>query len=155
MFFTNFTCSRCGATVTKTTRVCPKCHANLAGIKCKNCGFMGIEADFVNDRCPKCRSTVTTSSTAAVKYCPKCRKKWDEWFCDKCGHTNWVMVVMFIIWMLIATTFAVAAILSLLKVIPESENVWCVLLPSALGAGYFWFRLINIWSRRRKYKKTR
>jgi len=61
---TTYTCGRCGRSVTKSTRVCPHCGAQLAGIKCQNCGFAGSETDFIADRCPQCNSVVQMPQSA-------------------------------------------------------------------------------------------
>ncbi len=155
MFDTNYTCSRCGASVTKTTRVCPGCHANLAGIKCKHCGFMGIEADFVNDRCPKCHSTVTSSKASNVKYCRKCSRQWDGMYCEHCGNTNKTTVVWLIIGAIFSTFILVLSLAKLVDGKLETENFWCGLIGFGAGAAYCWFRLIDFWEKRKRSGKTR
>jgi len=49
-----YTCSGCGASVSKHDTSCPKCRVRLVGIRCTHCFFAGSESDFPNDRCPKC-----------------------------------------------------------------------------------------------------
>lgn len=96
-----YTCGRCGRSVTKTTRVCPHCGAQLAGIKCQNCGFIGSETDFAGDRCPKCRSVVyvnrqqSASAAPAMQTCKGCRRsiKSSDWTCPHCGYTQWGSIV--------------------------------------------------------------
>lgn len=91
-----YTCGRCGSAVSKSTRVCPQCGANLAGIRCQQCGFVGGASDFVGDLCPKCRSVVVVSgqsskSTEKTEKCDKCgrKKAASDWTCPHCGHTEW------------------------------------------------------------------
>jgi len=89
---TSYTCGHCQKSVSKDSTVCPHCGARLVGIKCRNCGFSGARADFQNDLCPKCGSAVTAAAPAR---CPKCKARWDSWFCEKCGRAGWGRVVWF------------------------------------------------------------
>jgi len=54
MNYSVYSCSKCGGTISKETRVCPHCHAYLSGIQCNKCHFTGSEKDFIGDICPKC-----------------------------------------------------------------------------------------------------
>jgi len=97
MFNSGFTCGHCGRDVSKETRVCPHCRALLSGIKCRACGFVGSESNFVGDRCPKCRSQVTISRDIpspeeSTKECPKCGWICDDILCEHCGRTDWGVV---------------------------------------------------------------
>ena len=47
MSFGNFTCSKCGKSVSGTASVCPHCGINLAGVRCSHCGYTGSAADFL------------------------------------------------------------------------------------------------------------
>ena len=59
--YSQYTCGRCGKPVSKTAGRCPYCSANLAGIKCNNCGYYRSNpAAFLNDRCPACGSRINT-----------------------------------------------------------------------------------------------
>lgn len=74
---TIYTCGRCGKALPgKSTKVCPHCHAVLSGIRCQHCGFVGSEKDFVNDRCPKCRSAVYVPRTQPQRAPAKPAKPW-------------------------------------------------------------------------------
>lgn len=67
MTFMRYTCSNCGRELSRSTEVCPYCHARLSGIRCTNCGFSGSKFDFISDRCPKCGSMVTTQPSRSPK----------------------------------------------------------------------------------------
>ena len=47
-------CSRCGGNVSTSANQCDQCSADLRGIRCAACDFVGNEADFTKDRCPVC-----------------------------------------------------------------------------------------------------
>jgi RNA polymerase subunit RPABC4/transcription elongation factor Spt4 len=94
-----YSCGRCGAVVAKSTHVCPQCHAQLAGIRCQQCSFVGGESDFVNDHCPKCHAFVYVPPQPVAKageLCPKCQHTIPsgEVTCPQCGYTQWGTVLI-------------------------------------------------------------
>jgi hypothetical protein len=109
----NYTCSRCGASVTKITTVCPNCHATLRGITCAQCHYTGNGSEFVGDRCPKCHAVVkndnpygippfdspreVSSSTTEGKKCPICGQRRNGDSCEYCGNMNWLYFSIYLV----------------------------------------------------------
>lgn len=94
-----YTCGRCGGAIHKDTKICPHCRANLAGIRCQNCHFVGGEAEFVNDRCPKCGQKVATAAETKPLVCKKCGSEdFNALTGRRCGTTQWSALV--IVWVM-------------------------------------------------------
>ena len=78
-----YTCGKCGGSVSKNAGRCPHCGVLLSGIRCTSCGFTGSERDFAGDRCPKCGSFVQVDRPPATPSGVKCMNcgftgsKWD------------------------------------------------------------------------------
>ncbi len=47
-------CSHCGSNVVTSATHCDDCFADLRGIRCAACDFIGNETDFTKGRCPMC-----------------------------------------------------------------------------------------------------
>ena len=100
--YTQYTCGKCGGSISKTTHICPHCRANLSGIRCKNCGFVGSELSFIGDRCPKCytyRHPTPTTSNPTTEACPKCHRSLGDVenpLCENCGWIYWEPIIIFL-----------------------------------------------------------
>lgn len=106
MSFGNFTCSKCGKSVSGTASVCPHCGINLAGVRCSHCGYTGSAADFLGNRCPQCHSVAGAASTSNERGCPQCGyHPWNYFFCYKCGKTNWFLVISSLIGAAVITIY--------------------------------------------------
>jgi hypothetical protein len=92
-----YTCGRCGRSVSKTTTVCPHCSAILSGIKCQNCGFVGLKTDFIQDRCPRCNTVHISSqpATPVMGICEGCGQSINtsDLTCSHCGYTRWGVII--------------------------------------------------------------
>jgi hypothetical protein len=136
-------CSHCGRKISRMTRVCPHCHANLVEVKCKVCGYGSSEADFVGDLCPKCHSAVPSSRNSGTKFCPKCHKTWDGRLCDYCGKLN---VGKMMLWLAGIVTI-VLLLVNMIRNLNESSQSPIVALCSGVllvtGAGYLLFEVIR------------
>jgi RNA polymerase subunit RPABC4/transcription elongation factor Spt4/preprotein translocase subunit SecG len=87
-----YTCGRCGKMVDRSTQICPHCGARLNAVRCKYCGFLGSEADFVGDRCPQCHAAL--SNRVSYLKCPACHRALPlgRWICAYCGRVAWEQI---------------------------------------------------------------
>jgi len=118
---------------------------------------MGGSKDFVNDRCPKCRSVVNTSGAAPAqpKYCPKCRRKWDGSVCENCGKTDWTTPIFYLIGAIFLTLFALASLFSLLFEDPDTQSILFVLFGFGGGSIWCWYKFSQFIKKRRKFQRIK
>ena len=161
MSFGNFTCSKCGKSISSTANVCPNCGARLAGVRCRHCGFTGSSTDFIGNRCPQCHVAVGAASTSKEKGCPQCGfSAWNGFFCMKCGKTNWFLVIFSLIGAVLVTTFLSYGYISQKLIFDLSAkpdpNTACLTIIFgflALYGGWMSVAALIQWGRSKKHRK--
>ena len=158
MSFGNFTCSKCGKSISSTTSVCPHCGISLAGIRCSKCGHTGSSTDFIGNICPKCHAGLATASQPQVKRCPQCGQEWDYYFCNACGKTGWFYLIFTLVFALVITVGFSLGYLShqlVFDLFKPDPYVACSTIGFGLVAAYCWYMSLGALIRRGRSRKSR